>query len=248
VGAYGDHDQYSGKGTPYPNNPEGGEVNGLQACMSAVEYVVANYPTTHVFAHGTSAGSTGAYALGFAFAQEGLNLSGVVMDSSISTPRSTPVILAMAANDSKIAPEVAVDIMVPESKDTWWGVPRGKIEKVGVMVDPEYPFYPEAAVKAGYRSVPMLVVAGRNDPFFGARAPVIPEAKAENMGNVEWLFDGMRQAIDEQESSPHRFLLVNAGHVPTVKSPGHSVHDDVDAFIRKAAAARATYPFEGDGS
>jgi hypothetical protein len=76
VVSYGDHDLYSGLGTPYPNNPKGGEVNGLQASMAAVEYTVANYPTTHVFTHGTSAGSFGAYALGFAFAQEGIKLNG----------------------------------------------------------------------------------------------------------------------------------------------------------------------------
>jgi hypothetical protein len=54
-----DHDQYSGLGTAYPNNPiSGAEVNGMQATMAAVEYTAANYPTTHVFAHGTSAGSS----------------------------------------------------------------------------------------------------------------------------------------------------------------------------------------------
>jgi len=244
---YGDHDQYSGKGTPYPNNPKGGEVNGLQASMAAVEYTVANHPTTHVFAHGTSAGSAGAYSLGFAFAQDGIDLTGVVMDSSVVTPRRTPVILAMAANDSKIAPEVAVEIMERESKTTWWGAPRGKIEKVGVMSDPEYPFYPEAAVKAGYRSVPMLIIAGTRDPFFGGKAPVVAEAKAAGMGNVEWMWDGLRQAIDGQKNSPHELLLLEGtGHVPTAKKDGHRVHDDVDAFIRRAVSSRASFPFAKD--
>ena len=42
-----DHDLYGGLGTPYPNNPNpGAEVNGLEATMAAVEYTVANYPTT----------------------------------------------------------------------------------------------------------------------------------------------------------------------------------------------------------
>ena len=43
-----DHDNYSGPGTPYPNNPNpnGGErqVNGLQASMAMVDYTVAYYP------------------------------------------------------------------------------------------------------------------------------------------------------------------------------------------------------------
>jgi len=241
---YGDHDQYSGKGTPYPNNPKGGEVNGLQASMAAVEYTVANYPTTHVFAHGTSAGSAGAYALTFAFAQDGIDLTGVVMDSSIVTPRRTPIIISMASSNSKIAPKEAVEILKRESKDRWYGSPKGTIEKVGVMADTEYPFYPEAAVRAGFNSVPMLVIAGKGDPFWGARAPVIPEAKAAGLGNVEWMYDGLRQAIKEQKISPHKLLVTKTGHVPTAKKDGHPVHDEVDKFIRKVISSRKSYPFQ----
>ena len=43
----------------------------MQATMSAVDYVVANYPTTEVWAHGTSAGSTGAYNLAMSFRGRG---------------------------------------------------------------------------------------------------------------------------------------------------------------------------------
>jgi len=96
VVSMGDHDIYCGMGTPYVHNPKGGEVNGLQATMAAVEYTVANYPTTHVFAHGTSAGSIGAFALGFAFAQEGINLNGVVMDSGLITPRMIAISTVLA--------------------------------------------------------------------------------------------------------------------------------------------------------
>ena len=53
-----------------------------------------------------------------------------------------------------------------------------------------------------------------------------------------------RQAITAQKDSPHTFLVVNTGHVPTVKKPGHPVHDDVDAFIREAVASGASFPFE----
>jgi hypothetical protein len=113
------------------------------------------------------------------------------------------------------------------------------------MVDPELPFYPEAAVKAGYRSVPMLIVAGEEDEFFGGRFPPIPEAKAAGLSNSHWVHDGLRQAIEEQEDSPHRILMLEGGHVPTNRD-GHSVHETVDAFIRKAAASRASYPFEQD--
>lgn len=245
---YGDHDQYSGKGTPYPHNPKGGEVNGLQASMSAVEYTVANYPTTQVFAHGTSAGSAGAYALGFAFARDGIDLTGVVMDSGINTPRKSPIGMAMVKNNSRIVPPDALEIIERENQENWWGSYRGLIDKIGVMIDPEYPFYPEAAVKAGYDSVPMLIVAGEKDPFFGGQAPTIAEAKSAGMGNVAWMWDGLRQAIDEQEDSPHQLLVVKAGHVPTAKKPGHPVHDQVDAFIKRAIKRNPTSPFKAKAS
>jgi hypothetical protein len=228
VVSYGDHDLYSGCGTPYPNNPKGGEVNGLQATMAAVEYTVANYPTTHVFAHGTSAGSAGAYSLAFAFAQEGINFTGVVMDSGIATPRHEPIIERFAG---KAGFPKAAGVKV-----------EGIIEKIGVMVDPDLPFYPEAAVKAGFKAVPMLIVAGESDRFFGGSFPPIPEAKAAGLSNSHWVHDGLRQAIDGQKNSPHQILMLKGGHVPTNKD-GHPVHDEVDAFIRKSMSARKSFPF-----
>ncbi|NCG18022.1 MAG: hypothetical protein GWP91_03295 [Rhodobacterales bacterium] len=80
-----DHDQYLGLGTPYPNNPNAPkEVNGMQATMAAIDYIAANHPTTHVFAHGTSAGSVGAYALALSYSAEDIGLTGVVSDSVLS--------------------------------------------------------------------------------------------------------------------------------------------------------------------
>jgi len=232
VVSYGDHDLYSGCGTPYPHNPAGGEVNGLQASMAAVEYTVANYPTTHAFAHGTSAGSFGAYALGFAFAQERINLTAVVMDSGLATPRQIPIVNALAGKEG-----------FPQPKDF---KAEGAIEKIGVMIDPEHPFYPEAAVRAGYRSVPMLIIAGKRDPFYGGGFPPIAEAKAAGLCNHYWMMDVLRKAVREQRNSPHQiFMLDDWGHVPTNKE-GSPAHDVVDAFIRGAASSRTSYPFERD--
>jgi len=137
VVSYCDHDLYSGLGTPYPNNPKGGEVNGLQATMAAVEYTAGNYSTTHVFAHGTSAGSVGAYALAFAFAREGTSLSGIIMDSGIPTPRGRKIYDAYCGKPG---------FPMPADFE-----PKGIIEKVGVLLDMEFPYHPEAAVKDGFR-------------------------------------------------------------------------------------------------
>lgn len=62
--------------------------------------------------------------------------------------------------------------------------------------------------------------------------------------SIAWMWDGLRQAIDAQKDSPHKLLVIKAGHVPTVKSPGHPVHDEVDKFIRKAIAADLSLPFK----
>ncbi len=61
----------------------------MQATMSAVEYTVANYPTTEVFAHGTSAGSVGVYNLAMSFCSARHTSHGVVADSILSPRLST---------------------------------------------------------------------------------------------------------------------------------------------------------------
>ena len=87
-----DHDLHSGMGTPYLNNPNGVEVNGLQANMAAIDYTVSKYPTTHVFAHGTSAGSIGAFNLAYSYNFEGISLNGIVMDSHLASDRTKTLI------------------------------------------------------------------------------------------------------------------------------------------------------------
>lgn len=224
VVSYSDHDLYSGCGTPYPHNPKGGEVNGLQATMSAVEYVAAGYPTSHVFAHGTSAGSFGAYSLAFALASDGINLSGVVMDSGMFSPRIWHVNTVLRGHRGQ-------------------SVRGGLGRKIGRMADYSLPFHPEAAVKAGFTSVPMLIIAGVRDGFYGGGKPPIDEARARGLSNIEWGFDGVRKAIEEQPHSPHRLVIFkDFGHVPTNK--GHRANDLVDEFIRRIASASTPYPFQ----
>ena len=55
-------------GTPYPNNPNGGEVNGLQANMAALIILLQT-----ILQLITSAGSIGAFTLAYAYNLEGLN-------------------------------------------------------------------------------------------------------------------------------------------------------------------------------
>ena len=217
-----DHDMYSGIGTPYPNNPVGGEVNGLQATMAAIDYVAANFPTTQVYAHGTSAGSVGAFSAAIGFALEGSPLTAIVADSGIATPRLLPLQEALLG-----APGFPIQDLDFESS--------GAMEKIGVLADPTLSAYPEAMIAAGFVDTPSLFVVGGVDRFCGGNQVPISEAAGEGLGNCEWIFDGLTQAVAAQPSSPHEVqLFPTEGHVPTIDpSPANDVVDD---FLDKVMA------------
>ena len=224
-----DHDLYLGLGTPYPNNPKGGEVNGLQATMAAIDYTVANYPTTHVFAHGTSAGGLGVWGLAVGFAAEGKPLTGVVSDSGLSTPRSRLIFAAFSG-----APRYpyAADFNLD-----------GVVNKIGAFADHRSQFHPEAQVSAGFDDVPVLFIGGKADPrALGGNQPPIAEAAAAGLNNVDWVYDGIRQAVADQPDSPHKVSVIDgAGHSPTNK-PGVA-NDIVDDFISQVLLADPPHPF-----
>lgn len=212
-----DHDWYSGAGTPYPNNPAGGEVNGLQATMAAIDYVAANYPTTHAWAHGTSAGSFGAWAVGRSFAQEGNPLTGIVADSGHLAPNAMPVVDAYLADGL---------LNHPSSFDI-----EETTRKIGVFADMETQAGPIPSItERDFRGVPSVFIHGAADPFCGGQLPPVAEAAAAGLTNCGYTFDGVVQAIAEQKDSPHEaWVLADTGHVPT-NDPGPA-NDIVDDFI-----------------
>ena len=88
-----DHDLYGGAGEidKYnPHNPdENGNprrVDGLLAVRAALEFTRHKLATTHIIAHGTSAGSFGAFSLVSALGSEGRRISGAILDSSVMSP------------------------------------------------------------------------------------------------------------------------------------------------------------------
>ncbi len=223
-----DHDQYSGLGTPYPNNPNpGAEVNGMQATMSAVEYTVANYPTTEVFAHGTSAGSVGVYNLAMSFAAQDIHLTGVVADSIVS-PRALDLFDAYPGQ----AP-----------RQPGWTF-EGVGEKQGFYGDTSNinATTPEPRIDAGFDEVPLLFVGGTHDPFCFWDLPPIPEAASAGQNNCEWAAQGLIDTIAAQPGSPHQVSnLSGLGHVPT-----HNVtvaNDIVNTFIGDILADSPRAPF-----
>jgi hypothetical protein len=223
-----DHDQYSGLGTPYPNHPNSGaEVNGMQATMSAVEYTVANYPTTEVFAHGTSAGSVGVYNLAMSFAAEAIYLTGVVADSILS-PRAFDLF----------------DVYPGQAPRQPGWTYEGVGGKQGFYGDTNRSdaIAPEGRIDAGFDEVPLLFVGGTDDPFcFWDLAP-IPEAATAGLNNCEWAAQGLIDTIAAQPGSPHQVAnMAGEGHIPT--NTVSTANDIVDTFIGDILAGNPDLPF-----
>ncbi|MCX2976239.1 thrombospondin type 3 repeat-containing protein [Candidatus Marimicrobium litorale] len=230
-----DHDQYSGLGTSYLNNPNpGAEVNGMQATMSAVEYTAANYPTTEVFAHGTSAGSVGVYNLAMSFAAQDIHLTGVVGDSILS-PRAFDLF----------------DVYPGQAPRQPGWTYEGVGEKQGFYGDINRSdvITPEARIDAGFDEVPLLFVGGTSDPFCFWNLPPIPEAASAGQNNCEWAAQSLIDSIAAQSGSPHQvYNLPGLGHVPTNNVT--VANDLVDSFISGVLANNPPAPFaddDGDG-
>lgn len=225
-----DHDQYLGMGSPYPNNPTNpnAEVNGLQATMSAIDYTVANYPTTHVFVHGTSAASAGAYAVGMSYAAEGIALSGVISDSILGS-RATI-----------IQSELSGEPGFPQQ----WGYDSAQVSaKVGPWRDEDNRLFPEDRFGEGLET-PNLQIGGSLDPSCAGEFDPLPEAVADGFGNnCAWTAQPLIDLIADQPESPHEVVLIKGeGHVPTI-TEGTS-HDIVDAFIKRALKKNPDPPFK----
>ena len=222
-----DHDLHSGMGTPYLNNPNGGEVNGLQANMAAIDYTVENYPTTHVFAHGTSAGSIGAFTLAYAYNLEGVKLNGIIMDSHLASYRTETLIGSLVGESGFVFPS-DFDI-VEGSKKVGWIADRDRFPGIEYVIDNGY-------------DIPSLDIYGNLDPGCGGGLDRIDEAHSVGLDNCDWVHDGFRQAVGAQPNSIHKVRVTTGfGHVPTnYASPAN---DFVDEFISEIFATNPPNPF-----
>ena len=218
-GSLCDHDLYSGRGAPYANNPnphgQVNEVNGLQAAMAAVDYTVANYPSTQVFAHGTSAGSIGVFSMAQAYLEEGIKLTAIVADSWTITPRVYEMFDMLVGQPPYVfnGGSLLID-----------GMEKIGFDYVGLGI------YPDAKISAGFTEVPSMIIIGELDPACGGGNPTIPQAQAAGLSNCGWMYDDLRKAVDNQPNSPHVFDLSPTGnHVDTNrKGP---LNDRVDTFL-----------------
>lgn len=231
VVSYSDHDWYSGFGTTYPNNPANpnAQVNGLQATMAAIDYTADNYPTTHAWLHGTSAGAVGVWSVALSYEKEGRPITGLIDDSG-----------AVVENFNAI-----LDVYLESGQlnyDASWR-PEGIQEKVGYFANLENQVHPKAQINTNdFRASPGLWIAGLSDPALAANLNPVQESIDEGFdNNAEYLMSGLNQAIKEQPSSPLELhFLPNTGHVPTNKEG--PANDLVDNFIDRVLASN-TVPF-----
>ena len=222
-----DHDLYSGLGTPYLNNfdkPDA-EVNGMQATMAAIDYTAANYPTTHVFAHGTSAGGIGAFNLAISYASEGTYLTGIIADFYLGE-RALPL-LNQFAGDSPYTDGYDSD---------------KASEKIGYFADVEQRVAAEDRIDDGFDEIPVLFVGGDVDPFCIGHRPPVAEAAALGLNNCEYVWEELTQSVNNQPNSPHQVsLLPGETHIPTnYVSPAHDI---VDIFIGDILSDNPPHPF-----
>ncbi|MDA9952384.1 hypothetical protein N9D46_03080 [Chitinophagales bacterium] len=228
VVSYSDHDWYSGLGTNYPNNPANfnAQVNGLQGTMAAIDYTAANYPTTHAWLHGTSAGSMGAWSTAISYQQEGRPVAGLIGDSG-----------AFIENTDAIFDTYLESGQLNYSAS--WRL-EGIQEKVGYFSILENQAHPKAQINTyDFRASAGLWLVGLADQAFAANLGPVQEAiDAGFDNNPEYMMSGLNQAINEQPGSPHELhFLPNTGHVPTHKEG--PANDLVDSFIDRVLA---TYP------
>lgn len=223
-----DHDLHAGMGTSYLNNPNGGEVNGLQANMAAIDYTVSKYPTTHVFAHGTSAGSIGAFALAYSYNFEGISLNGIIMDSHLISERTETLIDSLAGVPGFV---FGADFQIAEAS-----------EKIGYFGNKDYFGTIEDEINNYNYSVPTLDIFGPLDPGCGGGLPRIAEAAAAGLDNCEWVHEGFRQTVELSPDSIHQVRkAIGFGHVPTHEDGIAS--DFVDDFLLAVMANDPPYPF-----
>lgn len=224
-----DHDIYSGLGTPYTNNPNGGEVNGLEATMAAVDYVVANYPTTHVFAHGTSAGGLGVWALSVAYAAEGTPLTAGIADFFLTERWITHIHPAFAG-------------MPPFPYGPEYD-PTAAESKIGIFADVNLGFTPIDMINNGFDDTPIMFAAGAADRFCAGDQTPLAEAATAGQTNCEWMAQPLVDAVTNQANTPHEvWVFAGEGHVPTNYAPSPA-HDVVDTFLANVLAENPPYPF-----
>ena len=187
-----DHDLYSGVGRTDPNNPfspdENGQpraADGLLATKSAVTFVMDRWKTSHMILHGTSAGSVGAFALGYGLQRDGIKVNGVVMDAGV-TGAALPDLVQLARTDPEACSSFLAEIDI-----------AAQTERIGPLADPDR----EAAnlVRGGKMKRPLMLVWNRNDQTWCGDTPITvmdEDGNSRTVPAVDYLFEDLKDAIE----------------------------------------------------
>lgn len=231
-----DHDLYLGPGHDYPNNPNwGGEdtVDGLLATMAAIDFTargngsLPGHHGTHIFVHGTSAGSPGAYGVAHAFAASGVSLTGVVLDSFVLSGELAPLFADGCTELQQSYPGFSID--------------QATVKHGPYAADPA--LHLSNTLGAGY-SIPSFVLLGGQDTFCCGPDPALPAANADGYSNnCEWSYRLVFDAIDGAGSPLFdRLYLPGKGHVLT-KDADAAVHTPIEGWFDAVMAAAPAPPW-----
>ncbi|MEZ4452090.1 MAG: hypothetical protein R3B09_21680, partial [Nannocystaceae bacterium] len=232
-----DHDLYLGVGQDYPNDPHwGGEdtVDGLLATMAAIDFSangngrLEGHHGTHVFVHGSSAGSPGAYAVAHAFGRAGVHLTGAVLDAFILSDGLLPLFDAGCTELQKAYPG--------------FQIAEATVKNGPFAGDPT--LYLDATLPGDLYDTPSFALLGGQDGFCcGAEAPVAGAIADGYTNNCEWAYRDPFAALGDAQSPLFGSLyLKGKGHVLT-KDVDPTVHGPIEAWYQAVLAADPAPPW-----
>lgn len=237
-----DHDLYAGIGSADPDNPNPPDENGnaratdgLLATKAAIAFTRDRFATTDTVLHGTSAGSYGAFFVGWGLEEHGTPVTAIVLDSGVGSREFQDAMRAYLEDDPDACPGSSF------SGQDWEALGR-RFVQLG------WPWWePAPAVAGGALTTPVLHLWDRRDPAGCADTP-IPYVDADGNPQVEAAMDfrhrALAAAIDGLDGSPSENLRVctrrDGGgcgvHTPTTDvavdaDTGRDVNEQVMAWI-----------------
>ena len=232
--SYCNRDIYSGTGQTDPNNPNKNAdgsartTNGLLATKAAIAFTEAAYPTNKFFVAGGSAGSAGAYYVGWALQLSNNAPAGIVGDASV-----------VNAEAGEAAFEQGVC-----TQDHW---DPAQTAIIGQRIDPDVANVDNEAdklVSSGRLTVPILHIWNHGDKNTCGAAPVVcplRDGTTRTMGNTDCSHEPLRAAIAAQGPTSRSMNLPVC--VDTDTTPDCSLHvvTPHDGLVNTDPASPADY-------
>lgn len=186
--SYCNRDIYSGTGQIDPNNPNTNAdgsprlTNGLMATKAAIQFTQTTYPTGKFFVAGGSAGSAGAYHVGWALQLSDNAPAGVVGDASlVNTGAGAAAFAQGSCNSPKFDP--AATAVIEQRVDPSIANPANEVDRL---------------VSGGYLTVPLLHIWNHGDVNTCGSTPMVCPLRngtTATMGVTDCLHQPLAAAI-----------------------------------------------------